>query len=99
MDERQDWSHKSTNTDEDYKNTSDTAPGRTRVTTDEDGDDDEDAATTLQWKNIQGRMTMMWMMEAIMMPSATGTLDRKTSQASPAACLYKQEQTTLLLDD
>jgi hypothetical protein len=41
----------------------------------------------------QGRMMMMGMTA---MQSATGTLDRKTSQASPAACLYNnQEQKTL----
>jgi hypothetical protein len=35
-------------------------------------------------------MTMMWMTAKL---SATGTLDRKTSQASPTACLYKKQQT------
>jgi hypothetical protein len=28
------------------------------------------------------------------MPSATGTLDRKTSQASPTACLYNNQHKT-----
>jgi hypothetical protein len=40
-----------------------------------------------------GKMTMMGMMET---PPATGTLDRKTSQAPPTACLYNQQKT---LDD
>jgi hypothetical protein len=41
--------------------------------------------------NKQGRMTTMGMTETI--PPATGTLDRKTSQASPKACLYNQHKT------
>jgi hypothetical protein len=43
--------------------------------------------------NNQGRMTMMGMTEIL---PATGTLDRNTSQASPAgACLYNNHQKTL----
>jgi hypothetical protein len=38
--------------------------------------------------NKQGRMTTMGMTETI--PPATGTLDRKTSQASQKACLYNK---------
>jgi hypothetical protein len=38
----------------------------------------------------QGRMTTMGMTETI--PSATGTLDRKTSQASPTKCLSRKNQ-------
>jgi hypothetical protein len=69
-------------------------------------EDDEDAdhgnhpadgprATSIrQWRSTTTRatrgMTMMWMTE---IPTATGTLDRKTSQASPKACLYNQRQT------
>jgi hypothetical protein len=55
----------------------------------------EDAATTLQWTN-PGRMPVMWMTDAeTMIPSATGTLDRKTSQASPRTkCLYNNQATT-----
>jgi hypothetical protein len=46
-----------------------------------------DGATNKQ----EGRMTMMWMTAKEMIPSATGTLDRKTSQASPKACLYTNQ--------
>jgi hypothetical protein len=42
--------------------------------------------------NKQGRMTTMGMTETI--PPATGTLDRKTSQASPKACLYNNQHKT-----
>jgi hypothetical protein len=53
----------------------------------DDGDD--------RWKNNQeGRMKMMWMTEQPMIPSATGTLDRKTSQASIPTCLYNNHQKT-----
>jgi hypothetical protein len=40
--------------------------------------------------NQEARMMMMGMTETT--PPATGTLDRKTSQASPAACLYNNNQ-------
>jgi hypothetical protein len=46
--------------------------------------------TATKGHNKQGRMTMMG---TAGIPSATGTLDRKTSQASPKACLYNQRQT------
>jgi hypothetical protein len=48
--------------------------------------------------NNQGRMTMMGMTEETTIPSATGTLDRKTSQASTNTCLFEQQQKTLLDD-
>jgi hypothetical protein len=52
-------------------------------------EDDEDDVT--DGTNKQGRMTtMVGMTETI--PPATGTLDRKTSQASPTACLYNNNQ-------
>jgi hypothetical protein len=43
---------------------------------------------TTNGNNNQGRMKMMGMTETL--PPATGTLDRKTSQASPKACLYNK---------
>jgi hypothetical protein len=46
-------------------------------------------ADSKQRTNQEGRMTMMGMTE---IPPATGTLDRKTSQVSPTACLYNQQQ-------
>jgi hypothetical protein len=48
-----------------------------------------------RWNN-QARVKMMGMTETMILAPVTGTLDRKTSQASPTECLYGQQKT---LDD
>jgi hypothetical protein len=57
-------------------------------------DDRWSPRTNSGWHNQGGRMTMMGMKEDTTIPSATGTLDRKTSQVLPAACLYNNQHKT-----
>jgi hypothetical protein len=75
-----------------------TAPGSERTTPRRRqmvATDRRNAWLQQQMETTTGRMTMMWMTEEeTKVLSATGTLDRKTSQASPKACLYNTQHKT-----